>query len=102
MDLQSYDSTVYQQLVTYPAEVMTIMDTEAQKLARTFQPEDEPMGDEAEGGGGLAVLVGLPAACGCGPGAQLLGRRARRGRAALRQPICKAGGRCRVGPGAGV
>ena len=63
MDLQSYDPTVYQQLVSYPAEVMTIMDTEAQKLARTFQPEDEPMGDDMEGGAGLAVLVGCTSAC---------------------------------------
>ena len=57
MDLASYDATVYQQMVSYPAEVMTIMDSEAQKLARQFQTEDDLMEDDEEGLGGLAVLV---------------------------------------------
>ena len=57
MDLHAYDPTVYQQMVSFPAEVMTIMDSEAQKLARQFQTEEDLMEDDEGGLGGLAVLV---------------------------------------------
>ena len=61
MDLHAFDPTVYLQMVSYPAEVMTIMDSEAQKLARQFQTEEDLADEEDEGLGGLGILVSLTA-----------------------------------------
>ena len=57
LDLLAFDPTVYQQMVSYPAEVMTIMDSEAQKLARQFQTEEDLAEEDEEGLGGLGILV---------------------------------------------
>ena len=57
LDLLSFDPTVYQQMVSYPAEVMTIMDSEAQKLARQFQTEEDLADEDEDGLGGLGILV---------------------------------------------